>query len=74
MPLGFYKKGVLENFAKFTGNYLCRSFLFNKAYHWRPVIFLKKETPTQLFSCEFYEIFKNTFLEHLLVTASKYKC
>ena len=28
--------------------------------------FIKKETSTQLFSCEFYEIFENTFFtEHL---------
>ena len=28
-------------------------------------VLIKKETPTQVFSCEFYEIFKNTFFtEH----------
>ena len=33
--------------------------------------FIKKETPTQVFSCEFYEISKNTFFaEHLWATAS----
>ena len=26
----FYKKGVLANFAKFTGKYLCQSLFFNK--------------------------------------------
>ena len=26
----FYKKGVLVNFAKFTGKYLCQSLFFNK--------------------------------------------
>ena len=32
---------------------------------------IKKETPTSVFSCEFCEIFKNTFfIEHLWVTAS----
>ena len=37
----------------------------------RPAIFIKKETLTQLFSCEFCEIFKNTFFtEHLWTTAS----
>ena len=32
----------------------------------------KKETPIQVFSCEFYEIFKNTFflIEHLHRTPS----
>ena len=43
------KKGVLKNFAKFTGIHLCQSVL----------------------SCEFWEIFKNTFLtEHIQETAS----
>ena len=33
--------------------------------------FIKKETPTQVFSCEFYEIFKDNFLtEHLQATVS----
>ena len=25
-----YKKGVLKNFAKFTGKYLCQIFFFNE--------------------------------------------
>ena len=34
--------------------------------------FLKKETPAQVFSCEFCEISKNTFFaEHLWKTASE---
>ena len=33
--------------------------------YWRPLA-LKKETQEQVFSCEFYEVFKNTFfIEHL---------
>ena len=32
--------------------------------------FIKKETPTHVFSCEFCELFKNTyFIEHIRVTA-----
>ena len=35
--------------------------------------FIKKETLVQVFSCEFYEISKNTiFTEHLWTTASEY--
>ena len=30
-PEVFYKKGVLKNFAKLTGKYLCQSLFFNKA-------------------------------------------
>ena len=40
----FCKKGVLRNFAKFTGKYLCQSLFFNK----------------QVFSCEFCKISENT--------------
>ena len=53
-PEVFCKKGVLRNFAKFTGKYLCQSLL------------IKKKTLAQMFSCEFCEISKNSFFtEHL---------
>ena len=48
----FFKIGVLKNFAKFTGKHLCN--------------FINKETPTQVFSCEFCEIFKNTVFHRTL--------
>ena len=52
------KKGVLTNFAKFTGKHLWQSFFLNKiAGLW-------------LFSSEFCKISKNTFsTEHLQTTA-----
>ena len=55
----FCKKGVLRNFANFTGKCLCQS------------LFFKKETLTQAFSSGFCEIFKN-FLSYRapLVAAS----
>ena len=60
-PEVFYKKIVLRNFVKFKGKHL------------RPEAcnFIQKETLAQVFSCEFYEISKNTFfIEHLWTTAS----
>ena len=30
LPKGFCRKGVLRNFAKFTGKHLCQSLFFNK--------------------------------------------
>ena len=45
------KKGVLRNFVKFTGKHLCQSLYFNKV----------NRDSAQVFSCEFYEIFKTTF-------------
>ena len=63
------KKGVLRNFAKFTGKHLCLSLFFNKVAG-RPTTLLKK-TLAQVFSCEFCEISKNTcFTEHLWTNAS----
>ena len=51
----FYKYSVLKSVSKFTGKWLCRSLFL-----------IKLQTSTQLLSCEFREMFKNTlFLEHL---------
>ena len=51
------QKGVLKNFANFTGLKACNC--------------IKKETPIQVFSCEIYEISKNTYFEeHLQTIAS----
>ena len=60
------KKGVLKNFATFTGKHLCwRIFLIKllQLYY--------KETPTQVLPCEYCKIFKNTYFEkHLRMPAS----
>ena len=60
------RKGVLRNFAKFTGKHLCQSF--NKVAE--ACNFIKKETLAQVFSFEFCKISKNTFFtEHLWAVA-----
>ena len=65
------RKDVLRNFTKFTGRHLCQSFFFNKVAGLRSATLLKK-TLTQVFSCEFCKIFRNTFFtEHLWTTAPK---
>ena len=59
------KKGVLRKFAKFTGKHLCQSLFLNK------VAGALKEALAQVFSCEFCEFSKNSFLtEHVWATAS----
>ena len=69
-PEVFYKKGILKNFAKFTEKDLRQSLFFNKVAGYS---FIKKETIAQMFSCEFCEIFKNTFFtEHLRWLLLKY--
>ena len=60
----FYEKAVLEIFAKFTGKHLCQSPFFNKVAK-QACNFIKKETLAQVFRFEFYEIFKNTFLQNI---------
>ena len=57
-PEVFYKKGVLRNFAKFTGKHLCQSLFFNNVAGLRPATLLKNETVAQVFSFEFCKISK----------------
>ena len=64
------RKGVLRNFAKLTGKDLCQGHFFNKVAG--SCTLFKKETPSQVFSCEFCEISSNIFFtEHLQVTVSE---
>ena len=67
------KKGVLRNFAKFTGKHLCQRLFFNKAVG-LACNFIKKETLALAFSCEFCEISKNTFSYRTLPVAASGRC
>ena len=59
------KKGVPKNYTKFTSKHLCHCLFFNNAAVLRSATFWKKKTLTQVFSCEFCKILKNTFFtEH----------
>ena len=61
----FFKIGILKNFAKFKRKDLCQSLFFIKVAALQACNFLK-ETLAQVFFCEFYDFFKNTFfIEHL---------
>ena len=53
--------GVLKNFKEFTGSTCARISFLIKTFN-----FIIKETLAQMFSCEFWEIFKNTFLRTVL--------
>ena len=67
----FVRKGVLRNFAKFTGKHMCQSLFYNKVADLRPAT-IKKDTLAQVFFCEFCKISKNTFFtEHLWAAASE---
>ena len=58
------RKGVLRNFAKFTGKHLCQVLFYNKVAGPEPAALLKKETLAQVFSYEFCEISENTFSQN----------
>ena len=53
----------------FTGKHLCQSLFLMKFQTFRAATLLK-ETPTQVFSCEYCKISKNTDFEEHLRTAS----
>ena len=70
------RKGVLRDFAKFTGKHPCQSLFFNKVAGLSPQAcnFIKKETLAHVLSCEFCEISRNTFFtEHLWATAALFR-
>ena len=72
-PEVFCKKGVLRNFAKFTGKRLCQGLFliklhalsnfakFTQKHLCQSLIKLQAEALAQVFSCEFCEICKNNF-------------
>ena len=56
----FLKIGVLKNFTNLTGKQLCWSLFLIKSQAWSPAILLI-ETPTEMFSSVYCEIFKSSF-------------
>ena len=54
----FCKKAVLKNFAKFTGNHLCRSFFIKKVADHRPAALLKKRLQHRCFRVGFTKILR----------------
>ena len=58
------KRGVLKNFEKFTGNTCLGVSFLTILQSFNPATFLK-ETPTQMFSCEVWEVFRTPILKNL---------
>ena len=82
-PEAFCKKGVLRNFAKFTGKHLCQSpffnkvvdLFFNKVEGIRPVTLLKRGSGAGSFLWILWNFLKNTFSHGTpLVAASNAAC
>ena len=65
-PEVFCKKGVLRNFAKFTGKHLCQSLFFNKVAGLRPSKREKKTLWHRCFPVNFAKFLRTPFIvEHL---------
>ena len=65
------KKGVLRNFAKFTGKFLCQSLFFNKVAEAWACNFIKKEIWHWYFPVNFAKFLRTPFFtEHLWTIAS----
>ena len=60
-PEVFYKKCVLKYFENSQEN-TCARVSFLIMLQTKTCNFIKKKSLAQMFSCEFFEIFKNTFL------------
>ena len=69
-PEVLFKKGVLKNFAKFTGKNLCQSLFQNKMADWRPSNLLKKRFQRTFVSLEVLRIFK----EHVYCRVPPGRC
>ena len=57
-------KGVLRNFAKFTGKDLCQSLFFNKATDLRSATLLKKKFWRRCFPVNFAKFLRTLFLQN----------
>ena len=55
------RKGVLRNFAKFTGKQLCQSLFFNKVAGLKPVTLLKKRFWHKCFPVNFAKFQEHPF-------------
>ena len=58
------RKGVLRNFAKFTGKHLCQSLFFNKVAGLRPTTLLKKRLRQRCFPVNFAKFLRTPFLQN----------
>ena len=58
------KKGVLRNFAKFTGKRLCQSLFFNKVAGLSPATLLKKRLWHRCLPVKFAKLLTTPFLQN----------
>ena len=61
-PKLFCKKGVLRNFAKFTGKHVCKSLFFSKVAGLRPATLSKKRLWYRCFPMNFENFLRTPFI------------
>ena len=72
-PEGFFKKGVMRIFPKFTRKHLCWNLFFDEVKLCRSATSLKARLSRRCFLVNFCKICKNTyFAEHHWATVSDY--
>ena len=62
--IGSARKGVLRNFAQFTGRHLCQSLIFNRVAGLRSAILLKKKLWHKCFPVKFAKFLRTPFLQN----------
>ena len=69
----FCRKGILRNFARFAGKYLCQSPVFNKVVGLRPATLLKQRFWHRYYLVSFAKFLRTPFFkEHLRWLLLKY--
>ena len=68
----FCKKGVLRDFAKFTGKHLCQSLFINKVADQGRQLYLKRD-PAQVFPVNFAKFQRTPFLTPMVTASSSSK-
>ena len=63
----FYKKGVIRNFAKFTGKHLCQRVLFDKVAGLRTAPLLKRTVRHRSFPVNFAKFLRTPFFTQYLL-------
>ena len=66
------RKGILRNFAKFTGKHLCQSLFFNKVAGLSPATLLKKRLWHRCFPVNFAKFLRTPFLQNTSGQQKKY--
>ena len=63
-PEVFCEKGVLRNFAKFTGKHQCQNLFFNKVASLRPPTLFKKRLWHRCFTVNFQKFLRTPYLQN----------